>query len=813
LLSRLWSNPGDAWNVLTLSDFKYALRLIAKSPGFTLLTVLVLAGGLGISLYTFAALNTIVYRDLPIADGGMVRRVGVGRWPNFEPLDAYELSVLRAQANGLVALGPYRTTRTLIGDTVAPLNARAIEADWGIFDFTGTRPLLGRGFVQQDSRIGAERVAVLGHDIWRSAFAADPDVVGSLLRINGQSTRIVGVMPEGYRFPVNAEVWLPLDQSVLSPAAPTGERLDAYARIRADMPVTAIESELTTIVQRLRAEYAPDDDPAREKVSVVTFQAVSFGIFGDVVFGVLNLLALSILLLAAVNVGNLLLARTNRRIREVGVRVALGAPRARLIAQVVLESVLLCALGGAAAIWLAARGLAATHGFMRSLLGPHMPFWWVWQLDRAVLATAGLVLVLTVFVVSVLPAISVSRADPNLLLREGARGGGLHMGRVSRALVTLQVALLSALMLVGSVATVIAGRVASFDFGMNIDDVLMMTVRPAARDSSDAQRAVYERVLEEMRASPDIDAAAIMAEEPAARFSVGGAEYPSLDDYAGAWRVVLSATLVPIGPTLIEGRAFDSRDTPTSLPTAIVSQSLARAYWPNASPLGHTIEVSTGEDGMERRVVVGVMADVAFDPVGMTPVGKLAIYFPSSQLVLPATRIIARHNGNEARARSAMYQAVKRVDPGSVPGEIQTYKEAIDQITLFGRTIMKLFAGCGVFAVLIAITGIYGMSANGVVLRRHEIGLRRALGASDGRVLGIFVGQGARQLAAGLIFSGVLSAVVLAAVSQGFSLDGATLALLGLAVLVAVSCTVLLSIYLSVRGVLKLEPSSVLRLA
>ena len=798
--------------MLTPNDFKYAVRLMLQRPAFTLLTVLVLAGGFGISLYTFAALNTIVYGDLPVAEGGTIRRIGVGQWPSFEPLDAYELARIRDEADGLTALGAYRTMRTLIGDAASARSARALETDWGIFDFTGTQPLVGRGFVQQDSAVGAEPVAVLGYDVWQSAFAADPEVIGRLVRINGRSTRIVGVMPEGYGFPQNAQLWFPLRQSLLNPSAPTGEKLDSYARIRADVPVAAIEAELTGIVQRLRADSAPDDS-ARESVSVLTFQEVNFGVFGDVVFGVLNLLALSILLLAAVNVGNLLLAKTNRRIREVGVRVALGAPRKRLIAQSVLENVLLCALGSALSVWLAARGLAATNGFMRSLLGSDLPFWWIWRLDRDVVAVAALVLLLTIFVVSVLPAISVSRADPNLLLREGARGGGLRMGRISRALVTLQVALSAALMLVGGVATVIAGRVASFDLGMDTDAVLVMNVRPLAQDSSQAQLALYERVLAEVRAAPEIDAAAILAESPGARFSIGGAEYPTLDEYPGAWRVVLSDTTAPIGPTLIDGRAFDSRDTPTSLPTAIISQSLARAHWPGESPLGRTIDVATGEAGFEERVVVGVMADVAFDPVGITPFGTLAIYLPARQLVLPSARIIARHRGNEARARSALYQALERVDPTIQPGQIRSYDEGLELVTRFGRTITKLFAGCGAFAVLLAITGIYGMSANGVVLRRHEIGLRRALGASDGNVFRIFVAQAVRQLAVGLVFSGVLSAVALAAVRQGFSLDGGTLAMIGVVVLLVVSFTVLLAIYLSVRGVLKFEPSSALRLA
>lgn len=186
--------------MLNLGDFKYALRLILRRPGFTLLTVLVLSGGFGISLYTFGALNTIVYGDLPIADGGSVVRVGVGRWPNFEPLDAYELAQIRKEARGLSGLGAYRLTRALIGDATTAVNARTIEADWGIFDFTGTRAEHGRGFVQQDSAPGAERVVVLGHDLWQSAFAGDPDVIGTLVRINGASMQVIGIMPTDTAF-------------------------------------------------------------------------------------------------------------------------------------------------------------------------------------------------------------------------------------------------------------------------------------------------------------------------------------------------------------------------------------------------------------------------------------------------------------------------------------------------------------------------------------------------------------------------------------------------------------------------------------
>jgi hypothetical protein len=289
--------------------------------------------------------------------------------------------------------------------------------------------------------------------------------------------------------------------------------------------------------------------------------------------------------LAAVNVGNLLLARTNRRIREVGVRIALGAPRARLIAQIVLENLLLCGFGGAVAVWLAARGLSATNGFMRQLLGDDMPFWWIWRLDGDVLLVSLSSLLFTVTVVSILPAVSVSRADANRLLREGAHGGGLSMGRISRALVTIQVTLISALMLVGSVATVIAQRVATFDLGMDTDNTLVLTFEPSEQTppTDEARLATYERVLDEIRAAPEIETAAVLHDADILRFSADGAEYPTLEAYPGAWRILMSETEAPIGPTLIEGRRFDSRDSPTNLPTAMVSESLAQSYSTAAS--------------------------------------------------------------------------------------------------------------------------------------------------------------------------------------------------------------------------------------
>jgi hypothetical protein len=290
-------------------------------------------------------------------------------------------------------------------------------------------------------------------------------------------------------------------------------------------------------------------------------------------------------------------------------------------------------------------------------------------------------------------------------------------------------------------------------------------------------------LLAELRATPGVDAARMMRESGPAPFATEGAEYRTPRDRPRAWLIVLSESPVPIGPALIEGRTFDSGDNATGLKTALVSRNLAREQWPDKSPLGETIDIAIGESATEQRVIVGVVGDVALDPVGMTAAGNSAIYVPMPQRILPASRAIVRHFGAEAVARSAMYEALARIDPTLAPN-IQTYDTAIDQITLFARTITKLFAGCGAFAILLAITGIYGMSSNAVVLRTHEIGLSLSV---------------------------LLSVAVLAVISQGFSIGFGAIAAIGASVVLVVSATVLLSVYLSVQSAIRLDPSSALR--
>jgi predicted permease len=804
-----------------IADLKYAVRQFKKRPWFTLLTVMVLSGGLGVSVYTFAALNAMIYRDLPLPDGSSIVRIGIGDWVDFQPLEAFELVRIREQAESVAEVGVYRISGSLIGEAGASRSVRSVEADWRIFEFTRTPPLLGRVFVRDDNSSSAERVAVLSHDTWQAVFSGDRAVVGELVRIDGTPTRVVGVMPEGYAFPANIGMWLPLAQRDVEPVGYSGKMFDAYARLRPGVSVEAAEAEIATLLDSVRAER-PESVGARKprSVSILTFQEEQWGVLGTLLFSVLNLLSLSILLLAAVNVGNLLLVRTNERIKEIGVRLALGASRFRVTAQAVTENVILCALGGTIAIFLAARTLAATNGFMNTLLGSDLPFWWTWSLDRDVAVAAVIFLLLTIVVVSVLPVVAVSSADPISILRDSTRaGGGLATGRISRALVTVQVALISAVMLVGSAVAIVADRAANISWGMETENLYMMSVAlpPERYATPEQQLAFAERMLAEVRATGRVDAAVVMQQIGTARFALAGREYAARNDQPGAWLVALSESPSPVGPPLVAGRGFDSRDSATGAKTVIINESLARAHWPNESAVGRSIDVSIGSEAAEGRTegrtIVGVVGDVPYDPIGMTPIGDSALYFPLPQSPIANPQFVVRYLGTETQARSVLFEALARVDStvAPAPAGVRSYEASLAQTTLFARTLTKVFAACGAFAILLAITGIYAMSRNDVLRRTHEIGLRRALGASNRNVVTKFVALGTRQLAVGLAISAVLCTVALFLIRRGVDVGAGTLVLIGFVVVAVVATAVLLSIYLSVRGVIRVEPSVALR--
>ena len=805
--------------MLNLSDFRHAGRLLRKSPWFALATVLVLAGGLAISIYTWSVLDTMVYKDLPIADGHSVVRLVGERDGRYTRVDAFTLAQMRPAIRRLQDIGVYANGDVLLGGDDAVRSVDALYAQRGIFDFTRTPPLLGRGFVRGDDIDGAEAVTVLSYRIWQSVFAGDPAIVDKVIRIDRKPVRVVGVMPEGYAFPIAADLWLPLSTRAIEPADWTDDAYDAWARLRPGVSMADANAELATLLRRVQQQYPRPGDGRRalDGVRVDTFQMAQTDAQGGMVFAVLNVVSLFILLLACVNVGNMLLARTNERLREIAVRVALGAPRWRLTLQMMLESVAICVAGGLLALALAGWLLHATNRFMDSNFEGNLPYWWHWGLDGGAALAAGLFVLLAIVLVSALPTFSATGVHPNTLLRDGTRGArGRTSGRISRTLVTVQIVLISMVMLVGSAVALIAWRTAHIDIGMDTTNLVRMPVDLSgeAYDTPDRQLQFYQRLLGQLRNDPAIGAAVVRAGSGRSAFAVDGIDYATPDDYPQAAVVTTSTTPRPIGLTLLQGRLFDDRDRTGGLETALVSETVARTCWPGASALGQRIRL-VGEDGtvQGQRIVVGVVGDVRRgDDLLVTDRNTYAsIYVPLAQSATASASVLVRHRGNEDAARAAMYRILSGIDPSVIPGAIVSYTEVQQKMTLMATTLTDLFAYCGLFAVLLALTGIYGLTSNAVVQRTHEIGLRRAIGASDGAIVALFLRQGGRQLAVSLGLALLVAAGILYLLAKFAGIGAATLALIGMLVAATVSALVLAAIYVSTRRAVRHEPAVALR--
>ncbi len=800
-------------------DWKYAIRLLRKQPVFSLLAMGVLAGGLAVSLYTFSLLQTALYKDLPLPDGDRVITVRA-KSDTGSGLFTFEIQQIRARATLIEEMGLYRVLAATLKEREVSRTVSATLAEPHIFEFTRTVPLMGRGMLPADALDGAEPVAVISHGLWRSQFAGDPAILDRVVHTNNVPRRIVGVMPDGYAFPVRAQMWLPISRRELNAPAYSGdgglpEVVSAYGRLRAGATAEEAAEELNVLLRDVRRQYPRRENEGYgyDALEVTTFQRANFGSGGLVLFAVLNLVALAILLLACANVGNMLLARTNERSAEIAVRVALGAPRRRLIAQMTLESLIICVAGGGIALLLAAWWLRGTNRVLHSL-NLSLPYWMQWGLDGQAIAASAAFVLLAVVLVSALPILSASGVQSADLLRENARGApGRASGRITRFLVTLQIVLISLVMVAGGALTVIAKRFVGVDFGIDTDRLLFLEAYPPAptgeiADMDKEFRRFDERMLAELRSERTAEAAMMWTQTGETGFVIdGGGE-------AEASVLVSSDAPVQLGAKLLEGRYFDHRETAGGARSVMVTKTLAETYWPDASAIGRSIRlIGGGGRRGQPLTVVGIVSDV-LDPGRVLQVDRRAytslILPPNVEMYKAPGEFLVRHQGNEEETRQALQRIVDRLG-ATTSRPIAPYGEELESSVRLARAMTEAFEAAGLFALLLGLTGIYGLCRNEVVRRTREIGLRRAIGASERSILRLVLRQSVRRLVVGLVLGGGLSVIALFALLKFASLGPLTLAVIGLTVGTTIALLVGSSSYFSARGLLRPEPAEALR--
>lgn len=801
-------------------DVRFALRLLKKSPWFSLLTVCVLAGGLSVSIFTFSFLYTAMLRPLPVRAGESVVKILAVTDGSWGALDAADLAALRSRTQSVTDLGAYASRELVVGSGEATRTIQATETEWRIFETTGVRPALGRGFNREDQDPGADPTVVLSDGAFRTVFGGDPGIVGRRVVLSGVSTLVIGVMSAGYGFPVAAEAWVPIRPEVLMATVPGREAVEVFGRLAPGASASQARAELSALLRDVR-RTRPAPIPGAERseptsIEVQSFPMAQIGESGPLLLAALNALAGMILLLACANIAHLLLARANERARETAVRLALGAPRGRLVMQCLWEVVLLCVAGGVLATALAGGALSILNDLAHAHLEGNLAFWWVWGFDRSVVLAAGAFVTLAVAVLGGVVAVRATRTEANAVLEEGgAKSGDRREGRLSRALVVTQVATVSVLMFVGCLAGVIAWRVVNVDLGYDTRNLLQASIDlPAERYPNAAARGrFFQTFSDQLAARPEL-AGAMLRAPLASMFSEEGAfELRERRAAPVRPRTFVQAALGPLSPLGIElrsGRFFDGRDHETSEPTALVSRAFAARTWPGASPLGRQVRLTGLGEGERWRTVVGVVDDVLLGNPLSRERSAVAVWVPLRQTAAEGASVLLRHRGSRAAGEAAFFQTLSRLDPRVAPSRVQSFEEVLAKTTKIARSVAGLFGVCFGFALLLAASGTYGLMARSIGRRTREIGVRRALGATEANILRMLLGQGSRQLGIGALLALPLTAVAALGISRLFPVSFGLSLAVALGVAAAVASIVLAATWVPGRKAVAIEPRDAL---
>ncbi len=795
-----------------MTDLRLAFRSLARAPGLAAAVILTIGLGIG-SVATMFSITRGILRDLPVdRPGQLVQVAEVDRRTTDERyrLRAWELVNAAAQQTTLTALAAYEEDVFHIGDV--DREARRIAGAFvtpNTFETLRVGPIVGRSFSDQEALPGALPTVLLGYSVWRDRYQMDPELVGRTIRVNGTPRTVIGVMPDGFRFPREADLWIPFAPS---PSAAPGEGAGwtVLGRLREGRTLEHARTEFSAIGARIaRAESATHENlvltarPYRDEL----VNANARGIFRAAL-----LVVSFVLLIACANATNLLLARALARRREVAVRTALGASRLRIVAQLLAEVLLLAVAGGALGVLLAQLGVSAFN----RLLSFELAFFMVVKVDGGVLLFATLLVLATTVFAGLAPALQASRVDAGDVLKQHTRGAWFRLGRASRVLVAGEVALSGALLVVtGLMVSGIAGMVGRFA-GLDPEGVLtgQAELRAGAYPDTASRGRFVQALHRDLTAIPGASAVALGSGlpgvfAPTPRLAIeGSATVPGQGPRSG---VVSTAPgyFAAFGAGLVQGRDFTWADDDRSPPVAIVSRRFADRHFTSASPLGRRLRVED-DSAAAWATIVGVVPDLGGVDTREGAING-RVYFSLSQTGNLNVALAIRTAGDPLAAIAPLREAVRALDP-DVPlfgvGRLdRVIHEAIVPETVFGG----LFSVFGISALVMACVGLFGMVAFAVRQRTRELGIRVALGARPASVMRLVMRGGLAPLGFGLVVG--LGLALLVAPLFGDALMGANARdwRVYSVVISALAVAGGLAAWLPSRRVLRVAPAEVLR--
>ncbi len=794
-------------------DIRYGLRMLRRSPGFASVAVLALALGIGANAAMFSVINAVLLRPLPFQDPGrLVAIEGIPavrfNGPHTHVL-GWEDWVGKTQTLEGIVVYERGGVNVFSRDQSAHLPAAAVSQ--GFFGLLGVRPVRGRTFLSHEN-ISPQAEAVVSYELWQGPLGADPNLVGKNLTLSGKPFTVVGVMPPGFEFPGETQVWIPsalnMEENLFAQGGIVNFQI---ARLKSGATLEQARAELAVFLRQFDQGHAASFNP---KLGVIPLRLQLVKDSRPALLVLMGAVGL-VLLIACADVANLLMARNATRVRELAVRAAIGAGRARLLRQLLTESVLLSLAGGLAGLLLGAAGVRLAQALIPSkeILASGI------RLDTWVMGFTLAVAVLTGILAGLLPALGSSRGALSEALKEGASGSPagfgfarqhrlrtlLGVGEVAVALILL----IGATLLMRSLA-----RLSTVNPGFRTDHLLTSRLFLTGPDyATNVHRlGFYERVLGRVRALPGVRVAGWtnslpLGEGVSVMFSVGveGSANPK-PQTSDKWALYLTVSpdyFRAMGIPLLEGRAFNEQDRDGAPRVVMVSQKMALLCWPDRDPIGKRL---TMFDPPKWMTVVGVVGDVQW---GLAEPPEPAMYLPLLQEP-PHSAILVLHTSGSLSAMEVA-SAVRGIDRGEPVASTRTGEELLARATAsprFRAGVLGVFAG---LAVVLALVGVYGILAYSVSQRTHEIAIRMALGAGRGSVLGLMMSQGLLLTVLG-VAAGSAGALALNRLLAGFlygvrptdfpTFLGASLALAGAA---------LIAVWIPARRAMKVDPIVALR--
>ncbi len=798
-----------------LKDIRYGVRTLLKRPGFSLIAMITLALGIGANSAIFSVVNGVLWRPLPYPAAQQL----VMAWTNHQarggPAQEWfsppEVDDWRAQNKVFSQFSALNNWVPTLTGSNEPESLVGAAVSYDMFNLLGTTPARGRTFLPEEDQVNAPNVAMLSDELWRTRFNADPNIVGRSITLNQSSYQVVGVMPAGFQFPIipNAQIWRTL-RPTLNPSCARGcIVLRALGRMKENVTIAQAQADISTIAARLAAQY-PDTN-SKVGATLVPLHEQLVGSLKRPLLVLLGAVGF-VLLIACANVANLMLARAATREREMALRAALGAGRLRVIRQLLTESALLAFAG-------AALGLAFSYGLLRLLVAfspPGTPGLDQIGIDLPVLGFTVLVAALTGIAFGLAPALQLSKIDLNRSLKDAGKGtpGGMRGGRLRGALVIAEMAL-ALLLLIGSgllmKSFILLQRV---DPGFNPDHVvtLRLILNRTAYPNTPQVVSYYAQLLDRVKALPGVQAAATISTLPLSgnqtdtNFLIEGQPPPPPNQEPSAWfNSVSSDYFQTMQLRLIKGRIFSESDNDKSPLVVIISDTMARKFFPNEDPLGKRI----GRGPDRWREIVGVVHDVKhFTLDGATPP---TMYFPMLQAPARGMDLVVRTSGEPLSMAPALRQQVWAGDRNLAIANLGAMKDLVSSSITQQRFILSLLGSFAGLALLLAAVGIYGVMSYAVTQRTHEIGIRMALGARVGDVLTLIFRQGLALaligVAIGIALAFALTRLMKTLLFEVTPTDATTFAF----VAVALVLVALIACLVPARRATKVDPLTALR--